>query len=120
MKSRQATLFSILLLASPATACDGCLVIWASPAWALLLLICGVIGWKRTRVVESIASRASLLLLSFFGGFFGLVLLGSLTNVLVGFFCLGPSTLLTNFLLIRRMRNPLSDQSLSPNSDSQA
>ncbi|MCA9781051.1 MAG: hypothetical protein KC800_30235, partial [Candidatus Eremiobacteraeota bacterium] len=66
MNHIQTVVFSVLLLASPALACDGCLVIWASPVWATLLLICGFIAWKKTRVFESLPSRASLLLLSFF------------------------------------------------------
>ena len=104
MKNLPATVFSILLLASPALACDGCLVIWASPVWGLLLLICGVIGWRTTRVFGSIPLRTSVLLLSFFAGFFTLTLVGSLTNVLIGFFSLGPSTLLTAVILASRSR----------------
>ena len=107
MKSIQATVLSILFLTSPALACDGCLVIWASPVWATLLLICGIIAWKKTRVFESLPSRASLLLLSFFGGVFALTLLGGLANVLVGFLSLGPATLLTAFLLTKRKRGTL-------------
>ena len=104
MKTIPAIIFSILLLASPALACDGCLVIWASPVWGLLLLLCGIFGWKKTRVFESISRRASVLLLSFFGGFFALMAVGSLTNVLVGFFSLGPATLMIAAILASRRR----------------
>lgn len=104
MKSMQAVILSVLLLASPALACDGCLVIWASPVWLTLLLICGVIGWKKTRSFETLPARASVLVLSFFGGIFGMVVTGALTNVLLGFVCLGPATLLTAALLANRAR----------------
>ena len=104
MKNLAATIFSVMFLASPAMACDGCLVIWASPVWGLLLLICGVIGWKITRVFDSFPRRASVLLLSFFAGFFTLTLVGALTDVLIGFFSLGPSTLLTAAIFASRRR----------------
>jgi len=99
MKQFYNTVLVTLLLAETVLACDGCVVIWASPVWGLLLLICGAFAWKRTRELGSLPRRLSLLILSFFGGFFATLVLSGLTHVLIGFISFGPAALLTAHLL---------------------